>query len=152
MVNMSFHITKKQFLDGSKDVTRRIRHYSKNNPKEVVGWGKLKPDGHFSAVEKSQGLRKGERINYFGQCICISNEPEPLNEIIKRPYRNVTWDGAVSSNRSEMAREGFPDLTAKEFVDMFCAEMKCHPTTIVNRIEFRRYQNGTTTKKVHQDL
>lgn len=38
-----------------------------------------------------------------------------------------------------MEREGFPGLNSKQFVDMFCKEMKCHPIDKVNRIVFRRH-------------
>jgi len=94
------------------------------------------PGEHFTAVEKVQGLRKGEKIVVLGQCICVSNEKERLNEIINRPHRDAKPFGV--SLRSETEREGFPDMTAKQFVDFFCKEMKCHPVDYVNRIEFRR--------------
>ena len=90
MPNMSFIKTKQQFIEGRKIKTRRLYHFSKIDPKKPVGWANLKPDKYFTAVEKSQGLRKGEHIRVLGQCICISNEPEPLDEIIRRPYRPAT--------------------------------------------------------------
>jgi hypothetical protein len=123
MKNMSFKLTTKQFLAGTKDVTRR------------TGWANLKAGEHFSAVEKSQGLKKGEKVVYLGQCICISNTPERLDEIISKPMR---WDQPNSRKGAarECEREGFPFLSAKEFVEMFCKEMICHPTTKVNRIVF----------------
>lgn len=120
MRNMSFRLTTRQFINGTKDVTRR------------TGWKDLKVGEHFSGVEKSQGLRKGEKINYLGQCICISNTPERLDEIIKRPVRN---DSLIPKRECE--REGFPFLTDKEFVEMFCKEMNVQPVTIINRIVFR---------------
>jgi hypothetical protein len=128
MRNMSFRLTKKQFLDGTKDVTRR------------TGWANLKAGEHFSAVEKSQGLKKGEKVNYLGQCICISNTTERLDDIIHKPLR---LGDCRSVPRREVEREGFAFLSSKEFVDMFCKEMKCHPSTIVHRIEFKRlHVNG----------
>lgn len=132
MRNMSFMLTTKQFLDGSKDVTRR------------TGWANLKAGDHFSAVEKSQGLKKGEKVNYLGQCICISNTEERLSDIISKPMRDdsITPRGI---GRRECEREGFPFLSAKEFVDMFCKEMKCQPTAKVHRIVFERvHVNGKT--------
>lgn len=130
MKNMSFKLTTKQFLDGTKNVTRR------------TGWASLKAGEHFSAVEKSQGLRKGEKVKYLGQCICISNAPERLDEIISKPFR---WDmpNSRKDGQRECEREGFPFLSASEFVDMFCKEMKCRPSTIVNRIVFEvTHTNG----------
>lgn len=123
MKNMSFRLTTKQFLEGTKDVTRR------------TGWASLKAGEHFSAVEKSQGLKKGEKVKYLGQCICISNAPEKLSDIVPNPFRYDSADPRFPKRECE--REGFPFLSGKEFVDMFCKEMKVHPTTTVNRIVFK---------------
>lgn len=116
---MSYFLTTQQFIDYIKDITRRL------------GWKNLKANDQYTAVKKSQGLKHGEKIQRLDECICISNEPEPLNEIIRRPYRN-------GNKRSEMEREGFPEMTAEEFVEFFCKHMKVTPETTVNRIEFRR--------------
>jgi hypothetical protein len=133
MRNMSFKLTTKQFLEGTKDVTRR------------TGWANLAEGEHFSAVEKSQGLKKGEKIKYLGQCICISNKAERLDDIITRPLR--LGDCHIRNPRREVEREGFPFLSSKEFVEMFCKEMKCHPTTTVQRIEFKvTHVNGWVKK------
>lgn len=122
MRNMSFFLTTQQFLDYCKDLTRRI------------GWGFLKPGEHFMAIEKGQGLKFGEHVWRLGECICISNEPEPLLAICRLPIRGL---------RSECGREGFPEMTPREFVKMFCeanskGKKRCYPDTIINRIEFRR--------------
>jgi hypothetical protein len=119
MRNMSFFLTTQQFIDGTKDVTRRL------------GWANLKPDEHFMGIEKGQGLKKGEHVRRLGECICYYNGPEPLINIVRYPSR---WP----SRRGETTREGFPHLSATEFVEMFCKKMKCTPKTIVNRIEFAR--------------
>lgn len=134
MRNMSYYLTVQQYLDGTKDTSRRILHFSKRNPKEPVGWAKLKVGEHYSAVEKSQGLKKGERVRYLGQNVCVYNKPESLNEIIKRPYRE-------GSERSEMEREGLGHLTAKEFVEFFIAnsEKNTRPTTVVNVIRHKKF-------------
>lgn len=85
MRNISFFLTTQQYIDYLKDITRRF------------GWITLLPGQHLMAVEKAQGLGKGGKIRKLGECICISNVPEPLNEIIKRPYRPIkdydTWSG-----------------------------------------------------------
>lgn len=96
-------------------------------------------------MEKSQGLRKGEKVNYLGQCICISNVSERLDEIIRRPirYEDQVADDPIGAGlyqgelRTEMDREGFPELTAEEFVEMFCKEMDVDPSDIIQRIAFR---------------
>lgn len=121
MRNMSFALTTQQFIDGSKDVARRL------------GWAFLKPGDHFMAVEKCQGLKKGEHVKKLGECEVIRNDPEHLFSIIAWP-----WRSGSSPFLNECRREGFPDLTPEQFVEMFCREMHCTPETIVNRIEFVR--------------
>jgi len=136
MRNMSFALTTQAFIEGRKDVTRRVEHHSKITGKPV-GWALLKPGEYFTAVEKSQGLRKGEHIRVLCQCICTSNEPERLSEIITAPIRT----GRPLTNRelrTETEREGFPNLSPQEFLAMFCKNMKCSPSTIVRRIQFRK--------------
>ena len=110
MRNMSFSLTTAQFLDGSKTITRRL------------GWDNLRPGEHFMAVEKSQGLKKGEHVKRLGECVCLSNIPWRLKWI----------------NKFDVICEGFPHLSPIEFIAMFCKHMKCKPATFVNRIEFRR--------------
>jgi len=119
MANMSFFLTTKQFMDYEKDTTRRL------------GWANLKPGTEYTAVLKSQGLKHGEKITKLDTCICISNTTEPVDEIIRRPYR----DG---NPRSEMEREGFPHFTAQDFVTFFCKHMKVLPDKEIHRIEFKR--------------
>lgn len=86
------------------------------------------------AIQKAQGLKKGEHIRKLGECICIRNEPEPLFAIEELPQRGI---------RSELEREGLPHMTPEQFIEMFCkanskGKKKCYPTTIINRIEFKR--------------
>lgn len=129
MRNMSFALTTQQFIDGSKDVTRRL------------GWSFLKPGDHFMAVEKCQGLKKGEHVKKLGECVCEHNYQEPLREIIEFPMRigfRPSILGPELFCKTETEREGFPNLTPEQFVEMFCREMHCTPETSVNRIEFMR--------------
>lgn len=110
MRNMSFAMTTKQYVEGNKDVTRRF------------GWGFLKPGDRVMGVEKGMGLKKGEKINRLGAFTVKSVRREPLNAITKR----------------DCIREGFPDFTPKQFVDMLCKHYGVKPTAICNRIEFVR--------------
>jgi len=110
---MSFFLTKRQFLDGSKDVTRRLGQ-----------WG-IQPEEHFLGIEKGQGLKKGEKQVVLGECVCVSARGERLDAI--------TTD--------DVRREGFPEMTPTEFVEFFCKANRakgCEPSTIVNRIEFKK--------------
>jgi hypothetical protein len=120
MRNISFSITTDSFLDGSKNVTRRL------------GWNFLKTGDHLMGTEKGQGLKKGDHVKKLGEIQVMTVEPEPLCHIVTRPYRVI--------GRSEVEREGFPAWvnTPQKFVDMFCKFNKCTPETIVKRIVFRR--------------
>lgn len=109
---ISFFLTTRQFQDGTKDVTRRL------------GWGNLVPGQRLMAVRKAQGLRKGEEVERLGEIEVVSVGQELLQDITADDCR----------------REGFPHLTPKEFIDMFCDHMLCLPETVVNRIEFKRVE------------
>ena len=105
---MSFAMTTGQVRARSKDVTRRF------------GWWFLKPGDIVNAVEKSMGLKKGEKIVRLCQIRIVSTRAEPLNQI------------AVE----DMPREGFPDMTTSAFVQMLVDNYRCDPAKPVNRIEF----------------
>jgi hypothetical protein len=107
---MSFSLTTDQFLDGSKTVTRRI------------GWSFLKPGDRVRAVRKAMGLKKGEKVEVLGEIEIVSIRREELWFI----------------KNEDVAREGFPGMSAGDFVSMFCSHMKCEPSVMVNRIEFKR--------------
>ena len=108
MRNMSFHLTERQLLDGTKDVTRRI------------GWAFLKRGDQVCAIRKGQGLKKGEKVHRLGVLTVVNHWRERLQQITYR----------------ECVREGFPDMTPDEFIRMFCREMGCEGDQIVNRIAF----------------
>jgi hypothetical protein len=110
MNRMSFSLTERQLLDGSKTVTRRL------------GWRVLKAGDEVVAVRQTMGLAKGERQHALGHIRVKGVRLERLDEI--------TLD--------DVAAEGFADLTVAEFIEMFCRAMKCRRWDIVNRIEFER--------------
>ncbi len=107
---ISFSLTTAQFLDGSKDVTRRL------------GWKNLKPGDRLMAVRKAMGLKRGEHPERLGVIEIVSVRREELNAI--------SFD--------DVRREGFPKMTRGEFVNMFCDHMGCRPEIEVTRIAFRR--------------
>ena len=119
--NMSFMLTKDQVYAKTKTVTRRL------------GWDFLKPGDIVMACEQCQGLRKGETITRISPIRIIST--------VWCPLENITPE--------DCAREGFPEMTPDEFVDMFCKEMGVMPDVFVNRIEFeyvdREYSYGHLT-------
>lgn len=114
MRNISFSLTTPQFLDLSKDVTRRL------------AWLKLKPGDALMACEKCQGIKPGENVVKLGEIVVMSASRE-------RPDLMLT-DAAYGA--SEVIREGFPDMTPAQFVEMFCKHNKCEPATIITRIAF----------------
>ncbi len=108
MRNMSFMLTKQQIYARKKTVTRRL------------GWDFLKPGDVVMACEKCQGLQKGEKIVKIAPIRITSVDKVPLWEI----------------DQLDCIREGFPNLSPWEFIEIFCKKMKCTPATLVNRIEF----------------
>ena len=106
---MSFSMTMGQFMDGSKDVTRRL------------GWASLGVGDRLTGVEKCMGLKAGERQVVLGEIEIVSVRSERLDAITDDDVR----------------REGFPGETAVWFVALFCAAMRCGPETMVRRIEYR---------------
>jgi hypothetical protein len=106
--NMSFAITTDQMRRRSKTVTRRM------------GWWFLKPGDIVNAVEKARGLKKGKRVRRICRIRIMSTRPEILSRI----------------TQGDCAREGFPEMTPSEFVEMFCCANRCRPDNQVNRIEF----------------
>jgi hypothetical protein len=115
MRNISFSLTTPQFIDDSKDVTRRL------------GWEFLKPGDRLMACEKCQGIQKGGLVR-LGVIEIISVTREPLHRMTADP----------AYGRAEAIREGFPEMSGREFVGMFTSHMKCLPATVVTRIEFRK--------------
>lgn len=107
--NMSFAMTTRQFKSRSKHVTRRF------------GWWFLRPGDVVQGVEKSMGLKKGERIKPLGLIEIVSTRAEPLNAI----------------TAEDVVKEGFPDWTPRQFIDMLVQHYNTDPESIVNRIEYR---------------
>ncbi len=113
MRNISFSMTTDQFRARTKTVTRRL------------GWADVKPGDRLMGIEKGQGLKKGEKVVQLGVILVKNVTVEPLSAI------GAYFDG------QECVREGFPNLTAADFIAMFCDHNKsCTPETEVTRIEF----------------
>ena len=115
-MNISFFVTAAQILAREKDVTRR------------AGWKKLRPGQVLCAVRKTQGLKKGEKVERLCHIRVISVNREPLSDIIARPYR--------MSDVSEVEREGFPHMSPESFVEMLCELDNLKPSDEITRIEF----------------
>jgi hypothetical protein len=111
MRNMSFSMTIEAVRRHEKTVTRRL------------GWGGLLPETMLHAIEKGQGLKKGEHV----KTICTIRVVEVRYEYLWR----IREEGKPGT-----AAEGFPELTPDEFVTMFCRANHCDQDTVVARIEF----------------
>jgi hypothetical protein len=133
MRNISFTETITQFRARQKHRTRRG---NKNGPT----WKNLKPGDVLMGCEKCQGLGKGGKIVRMGPIVILETNIEPLDDIIRRPLRinkNIMRCYPKSPFwPSEVTMEGFPDMTEKQFVDMFCELNSCEPETEINNILF----------------
>lgn len=118
--NISFALTRRQYEDGSKDVTRRLK------------WLNLKDGDLLCPVAKAMGLKPGEQIERLSPpLIRVWPRREPLRRMIDEP----------DYGREECRREGFPGMTPGEFVEFFCASHKgCTPDSEITRIEFERLE------------
>lgn len=112
---MSFALTAAQVRAQQKSVTRRF------------AWWDLQPGERLLAVEKGQGLKRGERVVVICPIRVIAVRRERLDEIVRKgPY-----------GPEEMALEGFPGLDPQDFLFAFCARPPYpDPDAIVNRIQF----------------
>jgi hypothetical protein len=108
MRNISFTHTQAQMYLGTKTVTRRM------------GVAPITAGKAMMAIEKGQGLKKGEKI----QRIC----PILITSVRSEMLQNITDE--------DVALEGFPHLDRGEFIRLFCEINKCSPNDSVRRIEF----------------
>jgi hypothetical protein len=109
--HISFSMTTPQFLDGSKDVTRRN------------GWKQLKVGDELCAAKKCMGLKSGESIERLGMIRVTDVRRERLDAI----------------TADDVRREGFPDMTPADFITFFCGgHTGVTPSSTITRIEFER--------------
>ena len=106
--NISFFLTTRQINDRTKTVTRRL------------GWKFLKVSDVLNACVKCQGLGKGGKIERICQIRVVDVRQERLYKI----------------TQEDVVREGFPDYSRQDFIEMFMKNMKCAFNTFVSRIEF----------------
>jgi hypothetical protein len=110
---MSFALTERQLMDGTKTVTRR------------TGWQNLRPGEKLLAVRKAMGLKAGEKVQPLCEIEVVSVRRIPLADI----------------DKADCAAEGFPHLSPDEFTMMFIKHMgiRVAPDECqITRIEFRK--------------
>lgn len=120
--NISFALTTQQFIDGTKDVTRRM------------GWLNLKPGDVLCGVKKGMGLKPGEKVERLGMIEVVSVRREPANQIC----------ADLAYGAEEVRREGFPDWNEQQFLEFFCDSHGCDPSDHVTRIEFKKLPGPVT--------
>jgi hypothetical protein len=106
---MSFALTTPQVRAQTKTVTRRI------------GWTFARPGDLVQPIVKGQGLKKGQTVERIGHPIRVVS-------VRREPLHAITDDDVV--------REGFPQLSAREFAGMFMDHNACLFDQLVTRIEF----------------
>jgi len=97
-------MTTDQIRAKTKTVTRRL------------GWLNLKPGEILQAVEKAQGLKKGERMKKIGLIRVVDVRREPLLKLL---LECPSYGGAPGYGEEEMILEGFPGRDPNDFVDFF---------------------------------
>lgn len=122
--NISFSMTTDQVRNRTKTVTRR------------VGWWYLKAGTILNACVKCMGLKKGEKPERICQIRVVDVWQEPL-------YGLTDSTQFPEYGKSEVEKEGFPDMSPREFVTMFCKSHKgCTKNSLVTRIEFEYLENA----------
>jgi len=104
-------MTTEQVRNKTKTVTRRF------------GWWFLVPGQRLRAVEKSRGLKKGEKVKSICQIEVVSVHKEQVKDICFK--------------KNDIKREGFPGMCLYDFMTMLCKLGHCDPDCDVNRIEFK---------------
>ncbi|WP_232541348.1 ASCH domain-containing protein [Nocardia bovistercoris] len=107
---MSVSLTEHQVRARTKTVTRR------------TGWRHLRPETRLTLCRKVMGRRTGEPLVRITDVEVVDVRRERLDHITTEDTR----------------AEGFPEMTAAEFVAFFCrTHTGCTPETIITRIQWR---------------
>lgn len=114
---MSFALTERQLMDGTKTVTRR------------TGWKNLEPGARLLAVRKAMGLKAGEKVQVLCEIEVVSVRQERLDAI----------------TLAEVVAEGFPEWADRpaEFVAMFCKHMRVPAESVVKSLRDTRMRPMT---------
>ena len=118
--NISFALTTDQIRNKTKTVTRRL------------GWKNLKRGDILNACVKCMGLKPGEKIERLGQIRVVTANRESLSLMDDTQY-----------GRADAAKEGFPQMSGREFVDMFTSHMGGERNQLVTRIEFEYMEDAS---------
>lgn len=117
MKRMSFALTTFQLMHEIKIVTRR------------KGWSNLKPGEMVMGVKKCMGLKKGEKQQILRPLVCVSNQPEQVEDVFVNPVRDPRG--------TEAELEGFHHWSCHRFYKHLLKKAKVKPGETINRIEFQ---------------
>ncbi len=95
------------------------------SPNINIPAGALFDAGTFDKCKRCLAKR-GEKIKRLCQIRVISTRQEPLNAI----------------TQEDVIKEGFPDWTPAEFIQMIVDHYNKHPMEPINRIEFEYVEGG----------
>ena len=114
MRQMSFSLTVEQMKRHEKSCTRRY------------GWDDIKVGELLQAVERCQGLKKGEHVKKLAVIRVTAERWEPLTQMVEFP----------EYGKAEVILEGFPTMSPAEFVLMVAKANHKEPYQLVHRIMF----------------
>lgn len=106
---MSVALTERPVVERRKTVTRRL------------GWRDLLPGTRLTLCRKVMGRKPGEPLVRLAEVEVVDVRAERLDAI----------------TAEDVLREGFDYLTPAAFVEFFCEHMRCEPSDLVTRIEWR---------------
>jgi hypothetical protein len=115
---MSVALTADAVVERRKTVTRRL------------GWRHAKRGMHLTLCRKVMGRKRRD------------GTVEPLVRLAEVEVVSVRRQQLCEIPLSDVAAEGFPEMTRAEFIEMFCREMHCSRYALVTRIEWR-YLEGS---------
>lgn len=126
---MSVAFTEQAVVERRKTVTRRKGWWEDKNGRRLLHRG-----DRLTLCRKVMGRKPGEPLIRLVDVEVVSVRREPLY------LCRIDWDPF------EAAREGFPDLTAREFEQRYFVDAQgMHPTDLVTRIEWRYLEDADAT-------
>ena len=123
---ISVAFTEQAVRDRIKTVTRRLGWWEDRNGRRLI-----KPGDHLTPCRKIMGRKPGEPLVRICDVEVVAVSRERLD--------GITPD--------EVAREGFPGMPPREFVQrFFCDAQGVNGATVVTRIEWRYLPDTDTTE------
>jgi len=103
----------------------QIRNRTKTEPRRL-GWGRVKVGDRLCFADKCMVFKHGEKPNRIADVVVTGVDRQCLGCI----------------KQDEVVREGFPEMRPRDFVAMFCKNMKCNEFAWVTVIRFKFIPGG----------